>query len=236
MSGEIERRLARVKEAIANAESEAGRERGSVSLLAVSKKFPAEEVVSACRAGQQLFGENYVAEAKAKIPEVHAHTDKRARFHLIGHLQSNKAKEAVRLFDVIQTLDRESLAKTLSKACQEQGVQQKVMVQINISKEQSKSGVAPERAGEFCQAVSLLPGLSLCGLMCIGSYIDPQKATEEERSREFAAMNLLRDRLLAEEGLELPELSMGMSHDFELAIAHGATIVRVGSAIFGERR
>ena len=202
------------------AEAAAGRTEGSVRLIAVSKVQPPERVEAVLKAGHRLFGENYVQEAQGKWPAW------RARFpgvelHMIGPLQTNKAKVAVELFDAIHTVDRPSLAEKLARLAQARGACPDLFVQVNTGAEPQKAGVLPADADGFvatCRAM----GLPLAGLMCI-----PPEG--EDSTPHFAA---LRD-MAARNGLS--GLSMGMSGDFEAAIAHGATHVRVGSAIFGER-
>lgn len=209
-----------IKRRIAAAELAAGREPGSVTLIAVSKVQPAERVEAVLNAGQRIFGENYVQEAQGKWP------DWRDRFdgvsvHMIGPLQSNKAKPAVQLFDAIHTLDRLSLARKLAAQIADQGKSPQLFVQVNTGNEPQKAGVLSDDLPGFLVSCREL-GLSPQGLMCI----PPE---DEDPVPHF---RLLR-RLADDSGMEL--LSMGMSADFEAAIAEGATHVRVGSAIFGAR-
>lgn len=209
-----------IKRRIAAAELAAGREPGSVTLIAVSKVQPAERVEAVLNAGQRIFGENYVQEAQGKWP------DWRDRFdgvsvHMIGPLQSNKAKPAVQLFDAIHTLDRLSLARKLAAQIADQGKSPQLFVQVNTGNEPQKAGVLSDDLPGFLASCREL-GLSPQGLMCI----PPE---DEDPVPHF---RLLR-RLADDSGMEL--LSMGMSADFEAAIAEGATHVRVGSAIFGAR-
>ncbi|GGW26273.1 YggS family pyridoxal phosphate enzyme [Gemmobacter lanyuensis] len=212
--------LADIKARIAAAERAAGRPEGSVALIAVSKIQPLDRVVSVLEAGHSVFGENYVQEAAGKWPDL------RARFpgtkvHMIGPLQTNKAKTALELFDAIHTLDRPSLAEKLSRLVQARGVAPELFVQVNTGSEPQKAGVLPEDADGFIAACRLLD-LPVTGLMCI-------PPDGEDSAPHF--------RMLAEiaERNGVSALSMGMSSDFEVAIAHGATHVRVGSAIFGAR-
>jgi hypothetical protein len=212
--------LAEITARVRQAEAAAGRPPGSVQLIAVSKVQPAERVEAVLAAGHRLFGENYVQEAAGKWP------DWRARFpgvevHMIGPLQTNKAKVAVDLFDAIHTLDRPSLAEKLARLAQDRGACPDLFVQVNTGAEPQKAGVLPEGADAFIAACWGM-GLPVTGLMCI-----PPEG--EDSTPHFA---LLRD-VAARNGLT--GLSMGMSGDFEAAIAHGATHVRVGSAIFGAR-
>jgi hypothetical protein len=212
--------LAEITARVRAAEAAAGRPVGSVQLIAVSKVQPAERVEAVLTAGHRLFGENYVQEAAGKWP------DWRARFpgvqvHMIGPLQTNKAKVAVDLFDAIHTVDRPSLAEKLARLAQDRGASPDLFVQVNTGAEPQKAGVLPEDADAFIAACRGM-GLPVTGLMCI-----PPEG--EDSTPHFA---LLRD-VAARNGLT--GLSMGMSGDFEAAIAHGATHVRVGSAIFGAR-
>ena len=209
--------LQSVERRIAQACARAGRRRDEVTLVAVSKTKPAEMIDEAIAAGVTEVGENRVQEARDKKPLVRG----RARWHLIGHLQSNKAKDAVRLFDVIQTIDRTDLAEKVARAAASAGKVQEVLIEVNIGNEPQKSGAAPADAGALADSVHKLDSLRLRGLMAI--------PPAEDARRSFGELRALRDRL----GLE--ELSMGMTDDFETAIEEGATIIRVGRAIFGER-
>jgi pyridoxal phosphate enzyme (YggS family) len=178
------------------------------------------------RAGLTEFGENKVQEARGKIEELG-----RGRWHLIGHLQTNKAKEAVRLFDAIDSLDRLDLAQELDRRAEALGKTQEVLLQVNVAGESTKFGCAPGSARELAGAINALPRLSLRGLMTIAPY-----APEPEKSRpHFAALRELRDTLQRDTGLHLPVLSMGMSGDFTVAIEEGSTSVRIGTALFGAR-
>ncbi len=209
----------------------ANRDVRSVKLMAVSKLKPLSDIQEAVGAGQMFFGENRVQEGVEKIKELN---NEKVRVDLIGPLQRNKAKHAVGLFHTIHSVDRIELAETISQRARHLGITQNVLMQVNISEEESKSGVSPDAASYLLEKLLALSDLQVDGLMCIGSFI-PSTAPEVERKREFIKMRNLRQELQNEHAVLLPELSMGMSHDFELAIAHGATIVRVGSAIFGER-
>ena len=210
-----------------------GREPSAVKLIAVTKTFPVDVIREGLACGQVLFGENYVQEAQGKVSEL-GETAKGIELHLIGPLQRNKVKAAVGLFSLIHTVDRIELAREIQKVAEGRGVRQPVLMQINISGEESKSGVSAEEAAELGREILGMPNLSLRGLMSIGSFV-PESATEEARRREFRMLSVLRDKLEGELKVKLPELSMGMSHDFELAVEEGATLVRVGSLIFGER-
>lgn len=214
-------RLAEVRLAIARAEADALRPPGSVTLVAVSKTFGPEAIEPVLAAGQRVFGENRVQEAQGKWPALKvAYPD--IELHLIGPLQSNKAKEAVALFDVIHTVDRPSVAQALAKEIARQGRAPRLLVQVNTGEEQQKAGVAPHEADAFIAACRDDYGLAIDGVMCIPPF-------EQSPGPHFALLAKIARR----NGLAL--LSMGMSSDFETAIEVGATHVRVGSAIFGTR-
>jgi pyridoxal phosphate enzyme (YggS family) len=213
--------LAAVREAIARACVEARRDPASVTLVAVSKTFAADAILPVLEAGQRVFGENRVQEAKAKWPELKARYPD-AALHLIGPLQSNKTKEAVALFDAIHSVDRPSLAEALAKEIQKQGRAPLLFVEVNTGAEPQKAGVLPEHADAFLKACRDTYGLTVGGLMCI-------PPAEEAPAPHFA----LTAKIAARNGVAL--LSMGMSADYPVAIAIGATHVRVGSAIFGAR-
>jgi len=228
---DLRHRLAQVRERIATAAARCGRESTEVTLVAVSKTHPADAIREALRAGVTDFGENRVQEAESKIPLV---KDEDARWHLIGHLQANKARRAVKLFDVIHTVDSTSLAQRLDRACgDEQRKELLVLIQVDLAGEATKSGVAESRLSDLVESVRQCPRLRLTGLMILPPFFeDPEQVRPFfKRSRE------LRDEIQAggHFGDQPGELSMGMSHDFEVAIEEGATIVRVGTAIFGER-
>ena len=213
--------LARVQGEVAQACAEAGRDPASVTLIAVSKTFGAAAIEPVIAAGQRVFGENRVQEAKAKWPalrDVHPGLE----LHLIGPLQSNKAREAVALFDAIHSVDRASIAEALAKDIARQGRRPRLFVEINTGAEPQKAGVLPEDADAFIKTCRETHGLEVAGLMCIPPF-------EEAPAPHFA----LTAKIAARNGLKL--LSMGMSADYAIAVAMGATHVRVGSAIFGSR-
>lgn len=227
----LEERYAAIRERIGAAARASGREPSAVRLVAVSKRQPESSMVELMGLGHREFGENYVQEAKSKVEGIKNRRNGEAVFHLIGHLQRNKAREAVRLFDVIQSVDRPELASELAKEAGKAGKQQKILLQIKIAEEESKSGCAAEDAEALLASCRGLPELEIQGLMCIGGFGLP----ETDRRKEFCFLRELRETLEARSGAKLPELSMGMSDDFELAIREGATIVRVGTALFGAR-
>lgn len=210
-----------VKAAIATAEKEAHRNKGSVTLVAVSKTFDADAIRPALDAGQRVFGENRVQEAQAKWPELRDDYSG-VELHLIGPLQSNKAADAVALFDVIETVDREKIAAALADEINKQGKRPKLYVQVNTGLEEQKAGIAPKDAVAFVARCRSEHGLAIEGLMCI-------PPADENPGPHFALL----EKLAREAGVE--KLSMGMSGDYETAIGFGATSVRVGSAIFGGR-
>jgi PLP dependent protein len=217
---EIRANLADVETRIAAACTRSGRARSDVRLVAVTKTFPASDVELAIAAGMPDVGENKVQEARDKQPLVHA----AVRWHLIGHLQSNKAKDAVRLFDVIQTVDSVDLAEKLSRHADAARKTQDVLLQVNIGRESQKSGAEIDDVPELARRIAALPSIRVRGLMAI------PPAGEPEATRSF-----FRDLRAMRDDLGLDELSMGMTDDFEAAIEEGATIVRVGRAIFGSR-
>jgi pyridoxal phosphate enzyme (YggS family) len=214
-------RLNAVRTRIGIAENEAKRPAGAVTLVAVSKTFDAEAIRPVLEAGQRVFGENRVQEAQAKWPGLKADFPD-IELHLIGPLQSNKAKEAVALFDVIETVDREKIAGELAKEMKRQGRAPKLYVQVNTGSEPQKAGIEPREAAAFVKRCREAYGLAIEGLMCI-------PPADENPGPHFALLG----KLAREAGVK--KLSMGMSGDFEVAVAFGATSVRVGSAIFGHR-
>ena len=218
---ELEERLAEVTVRIANAERQAGRASGAVSLVAVSKTFDAAAIRPAILAGQRIFGENRVQESQEKWPQLKSETVG-LELHLIGPLQSNKADDAVALFDVIETVDREKIAKALATAMKQQGRTVRLYVQVNTGLEPQKAGIAPDDVVAFVKLCRDELDLSIEGLMCI-------PPADENPGPHFSLLA----KLARQCGVE--KLSMGMSGDFETAVAFGATSVRVGSAIFGTR-
>jgi pyridoxal phosphate enzyme (YggS family) len=219
--GDAVQQLLTVKARIAAAEREARRDTGAVTLVAVSKTFDAADIHPVIEAGQRVFGENRVQEAQGKWPALkEAFPD--IELHLIGPLQSNKAKEAVALFDVIETVDREKIAAELSREMKRQGRSPRLHVQVNTGSEPQKAGIEPRDAVAFVARCRDVHGLVIDGLMCI-------PPADENPGPHFALL----EKLAREAGVE--KLSMGMSGDYETAIAFGATSVRVGAAIFGSR-
>jgi pyridoxal phosphate enzyme (YggS family) len=220
-TGDIKARLGLVRQEIALAAESASRKPSAVKLVAVTKTVPAAVIEEAIAAGQRVFGENRVQEAHAKWPALkERHLD--IELHLIGPLQSNKAREAVALFDVIETLDRPKLARSLAEEMAREGRHPRLFVQVNTGEEPQKAGVAPGETEAFVALCRDTFGLAIQGLMCMPPL-------DEEPAMHFALLAKLAERL----GLD--ELSMGMSGDFARAVQFGATYVRVGTAIFGER-
>jgi len=213
--------LKEVQDRIAAAEREAGRAPGSVRLIAVSKTFEADAIRPVIAAGQRVFGENRVQEAKAKWPALMAETPD-IELHLIGPLQSNKARDAVALFDAIHTIDRDKIAGAIAEAMARLGRSPRLLVEVNTGAEPQKAGVLPEATDAFVERCRAVHGLTIDGLMCI-------PPVDEAPALHFALLAKIAARL------GLPSLSMGMSADFETAIRFGATDVRVGTAIFGAR-
>jgi pyridoxal phosphate enzyme (YggS family) len=216
----LKEKLEQVETRIANAAARAGRKRADITLLAVTKKFPAVITREAYELGLRDFGENYVQEFEGKRTELEDCAG--ARYHLIGHLQSNKSKKAAEIFDVIQTVDSAKLAQRLD-------AEQKaldVMIEVKLSPEQAKAGAAPQEVPALAEAIRGCPNLRLLGLMTMPPWSD-----DAEPSRPYFA----RLRALGEAN-GLPHLSMGMSHDLEVAIEEGATMVRIGTALFGPRK
>jgi len=216
----LKERLESVEERIARAAARAGRRREEITLLAVTKKFPVPAIEEAADLGIRDFGENYVQEFESKRPGLAAVSG--VRFHLIGHLQANKARKALDLFDMIQTVDSERLVRRLNEAA---AVPIDVMLEVKLSTEEAKTGVSPEDLPQLVEAVRNCSNLRLRGLMTMPPWSD-----EAEPSRPYFRQL----RKLAEAN-GLMGLSMGMSHDFEVAIEEGATTVRIGTALFGRR-
>lgn len=224
---DIAAQLAEIQERAGSAARRAGRDPGAVEVMAVSKTFPAEVVRGAVEAGQLLFGENKLQEAAEKIPLLPS----QLRWHLIGHLQRNKVRKALPLFEAIHGIDSLKLAKYADHVAVELGLHPGVYLQVNIGREESKHGFHADDLKGALEELLQLERLEVRGLMCI-----PPVETDPGKSRHwFSEVRELRDALEQQGGVPLPGLSMGMSHDYELAIEEGATVVRVGSAVFGKR-
>jgi PLP dependent protein len=224
----ISENLERVRGQIAEAARKAGRSADDVELIAISKTNDADRVREAHAAGQNIFGESRVQEARAKIPELPASL----HWHFVGHLQKNKIRHALPLFELIHSLDSLVLAQEINRIAQEEGVNPRVLLEVNVAGEGSKFGFKPEALRAEMEPLLGLVRLSIEGLMII-----PPLAEEAEASRRFfGQLRELRDTLEKDFDLKLPQLSMGMTNDFTIAIEEGATLVRVGTAIFGERK
>ncbi len=222
----IRENLKRVQERIAEAALRSGRRPEEVRLVGATKGVPPERILEAVEAGLDTIGENYVQEAQRKYEIIGG----RVKWHMIGRLQTNKAKHAVRLFEVIHSLSSLKLALELQKRAEREGRRIRVLVQVNLSGEETKAGVSPEGLPELIRTVLGMSNLEVSGLMTMPPYSE-----DPENSRPFfRRLRELRDRL-SEEGIILPELSMGMSNDYEVAVEEGATMVRIGTAIFGPR-
>lgn len=219
--------LETIRARMASAVSKAGRRPEDVELLAVSKTFPVEVIQEAVDAGQTLFGENKVQELLAKQPAMSS----RLRWHIIGHLQSNKVRKCLPLVEAIHSVDSIDLARDINRIAAELGLFPKVYLEVNLAAESTKHGFKPEALKGQLDDLYTLDRLYIQGLMCI----PPFDANAEQTRKFFVSLRELRDGLEVRGGAPLPKLSMGMSHDFEIAIEEGSTIVRVGSAIFGAR-
>src|SRR6266850_7713347 len=219
--------LERVREQIAQAAAKAGRDVKDVELVAITKTHPAENVREAVEGGQTLFGESRVQEARAKITELSSNI----RWHFVGHLQKNKVRQALPLFEMIHSVDSLALAEDINRIAEEDGLHPRVLLEVNVAGEGSKFGFKPETLRKEMESLLALPRLSILGLMTI-----PPIAEEAEASRKyFVALRELRDRVQAEFHVDLAQLSMGMTQDYAVAVEEGATLVRVGTAIFGKR-
>jgi pyridoxal phosphate enzyme (YggS family) len=219
--------LERVRGQIAQAAQKSGRSPDDIDLVAISKTHDAEKVREAIEAGQSLFGESKVQEARAKIPELPSNT----RWHFVGHLQKNKIRHALPLFELVHSVDSLALAQEMNRIAEEDGLHPRVLIEVNVAGEGSKFGFQPKKLREEMEALLAFSRLSILGLMCI-----PPLAEEAEESRRyFVQLRELRDRLQTEFHVDLAQLSMGMTQDYDVAVEEGATLVRVGTAIFGER-
>jgi PLP dependent protein len=222
----IAENLERVRDQVAQAAARAGRAVEEIELVAITKTHPAGKVREAIEAGQTLFGESRVQEARAKIPELPSNI----RWHFVGHLQKNKVRHALPLFEMIHSVDSLGLAEDIDRIAQEEGLHPRVLLEVNVAGEGSKFGFAPDKVREQMEALLSLSRISIEGLMCI-----PPVASEPEASRKhFVQLRGLRDSLENEFSVKLPQLSMGMTQDFAIGVEEGATLVRVGTAIFGE--
>ncbi len=220
-------RLREVRGRIDAAARKAGRSSEAISLIAVSKTHPPEAVAALAQGGQMIFGENRVQEARAKAPLLSS----ALRWHLIGHLQRNKVRQAVGFFEMIQSVDSLELAENIDRVAKEQGIRCRALLEVNVAGEATKFGFAPDLLERDIEILAGLSNVDIEGLMCI----PPPVSRPDEARSYFAKLRELRDHLEARLGVALPALSMGMSGDYEVAIEEGSTLVRVGSALFGER-
>jgi len=225
--GEIEKNLSRVRERMEHAATKVGRDPLEIKLIAVTKTVAVERIREAMAAGAMIFGENYVQEAREKIEEI-GQAD--IQWHLIGHLQTNKARYAVRLFDLIHSVDSLTVARELDKRAAAEGKIIDCLIEVNLAQENSKFGMSKERTSELAHELRDLKNISLQGLMTMPPYADDPEAARPY----FIALRELKEEI-EQDDIPLSELSMGMSTDFAVAIEEGATIVRIGRAIFGER-
>jgi pyridoxal phosphate enzyme (YggS family) len=216
---------------ISSAAIRSGRSPFDVKLVAVTKTVGIERIIEAIELGLRVFGENKVQEAKEKIGSLKSQLNCEVEWHLIGHLQENKAKTAVQLFDLIESVDSTGLAEKINKYAGNVGKTQRILIQVKLSEEEAKHGITREGLMDLIRAVSGMKNLKLEGLMTIPPFFD----NPEMARPYFRELRELRDKA-QKEGYELPALSMGMTNDFEVAILEGATMVRVGTGIFGERR
>jgi len=223
----IAENLERAHEQIAQAAAKVGRAIDEIELVAISKTHDAAKVREAIEAGQTLFGESRVQEARVKIPEVPSNL----RWHFVGHLQKNKIRHALPLFELTHSVDSLALAEDINRIAEEDGLHPRVLLEVNVAGEGSKFGFQPDRLRAEMESLLALPRLSILGLMTI-----PPIAEEAEASRKyFVQLRELRARLQTEFHVDLAQMSMGMTQDFAVAVEEGATLVRVGTAIFGER-
>ena len=219
--------LDRVREQIASAAANSGRSADDIELVAISKTHPAENVREAIEAGQTLFGESRVQEARAKIPDLPSNI----RWHFVGHLQKNKIRHALSLFELFHSLDSLALGQEMNRIAEEDGAHPRVLLEVNVSGEGSKFGFKPEILRAEIESLLALPRLSIEGLMTIPPLVEEAEASR----RFFVQLRELRAALEKEFDMKLPQLSMGMTNDFTIAVEEGATLVRVGTAMFGER-
>src|ERR1700730_6837689 len=219
--------LARVREQITQAATKVGRSVDDVELVAISKTHDAAKVREAVESGQTLFGESRVQEARVKIPELPSNL----RWHFVGHLQKNKIRHALPLFEMIHSVNSLELAQDINRIAEEEGLHRRVLLEVNVAGEGSKFGFQPDTLREQMESLLAFSRLSILGLMTI-----PPLAEDAEASRKFfVKLRDLRDQLQKEFHVDLAQLSMGMTNDFPIAVEEGATLVRVGTAIFGER-
>lgn len=227
----ITNNICTIREKIHKVAIRCGRAPESIKLIAVSKRFPTSAITEAATCGQTLFGENYIQEAAQKFEDL----DDTIQFHFIGHLQSNKAKVAASIFHMIETVDNQKLARALNRHAESLHKKLKILVQVNIGKDPKKSGVMPEDAEPLIESIADLSNIKLCGLMTM----PPWESTPEKSRLYFQKLRVLSEKLASKElfhDSSSVELSMGMSSDYAIAIEEGATLIRIGTAIFGQRK
>jgi pyridoxal phosphate enzyme (YggS family) len=223
----IAENLAEVNETVRATALSAGRNPAEVRLVAVSKTWPADRIAEAAAAGQIIFGENKVQEILEKVPALPDHLE----WHLIGTLQKNKVRKVLPLCAMIHSIDSLSLAERVNRIAEDLELRPRLLLQVNIAGDEAKSGFSPEKIREEFETILALPRIEVAGLMTVPAFADDL----EEVRPFFAQLRSLRDELVEKHDCALPELSMGMSHDYRIAIEEGATLVRVGSSIFGQR-
>ncbi len=226
---DIKANLEAIRERVFKACERALRDPKEVKILGASKKQPPEKILAAYEAGLRVIGENYVQEAREKREAL---ANLNLEWHLIGRLQTNKARQAIKIFDIVETIDREAIAKELSKRAEKLGRILPVLIEVNIGGEETKAGVAPEELFSLAELILSLPGLELRGLMTMPPYREDPEEVRPYFARLRELLVKLKDKFPE---APLCELSMGMSHDFEVAVEEGATIIRVGTALFGPR-
>ena len=226
----VRERFENIQERVAAAALRSGRDPSEVCLVAAVKRVPVDRILEAVDAGVEMLGENYVQEAQRLKEQIHSPV----HWHMIGNLQSKKARQAVRLFDVVETVDREKIVNELQRCAQEEGKRLDVMVQVDLAGEVTKSGADPDQTRRLIETVAACENLRCVGLMTMPPFFNDPEGTRPF----FAKLRRLRDRLQlsAPQGVQLKELSMGMSGDFEVAVEEGATLVRIGTALFGPRQ
>jgi hypothetical protein len=225
----IRENIERVKERIAFACNKVGRSPNEIKIVGATKTVPAEKIREAIKAGIKIIGENRVQEAERKIYELR---DENVEWHMIGYLQKNKVNKALRLFKMIQSVSSLDLAKKINNSCEREGMKMPCLIEVNVGREPTKAGFLEEELFENLEELIKLPNLEIKGLMAIPPFLEPEEVRPYfKKLREI--MEKINDMKIS--GIQLKELSMGMSHDFEVAIEEGATMVRIGTAIFGPR-
>lgn len=233
----IQKNLELIREQMQRACSNSKRSLNSVQLVAVSKTKPASMVLEAYEAGQKIFGENYVQEALAKKNEIHKllGNNDQIEWHFIGHLQSNKVQNVVGEFELIHSVDRLSLLQAIEKACEKKIIQQKILLEINLADEQSKSGASVDQIKDLVASLKNFKHIECCGLMCLPPLVEDESLQLQNFLKMKELLNLYKNQIEENQSEKFEILSMGTTHDYPAAIAAGATHIRVGTAIFGAR-